>query len=135
MKPKLLIAVGAAVVVIGGLGGTAVAANNAVPGDVLYPLDTAVESIGRFFTGGSDAFEDARLREREEEYNTVKNSGDEDQLRTAEQNLEQQRARVGDGSGDGEEEQEQNQNQNQGQNDDSESEQEQNRNVVIDDGD
>ena len=128
MKPKLLISLVSALVVVGGGTGVAVASNNAVPGDVLYPVDTAVESVGRFFTGGSDEYEEARFQEREEEYNQVKNSGDEDQIRTAEENLEQQRTRLGDGTGEGEEEQEQNQNQNDGEGNSQENESEQNRN-------
>lgn len=116
MKPKIIISIVAGVAAIGGMTGATLAADKAVPGDFLYPLDTATESVGRFFTGGSEEYENARFQEREQEYNQVKNSGDEDQIRTAEQNLEQQRARLGDRTGEGEEEQEQNQNQNQNRN-------------------
>lgn len=116
MKKNLILSVGLAVLLLGGLTGTAIAADRSAPGSVLYPLDNAMESAGRFFSGGSEKYEEARLREREQELNAVQNCGDETRIRTAEENLNRQRTRLGEGNSDGDL---QNQNQNQNRNNDS----------------
>jgi|GEM_PF-5573082 len=95
MKPKLLIILGVLVLVIGGLAGIAISADSAIHGDLLFPIDKAMESVGRLFTSGSwyrgsFEYEKSILAEREQELQQVQNPGNEELIKAAEEEVKLQ---------------------------------------------
>lgn len=92
-----LIYIVTSIVAILGLGGTAVVADSAVPGDTLYSVDTFVENVQRALISNAvkeSEFELDVLGERIQELEKLSNSGEENQIQNALKALEEQQLRI-----------------------------------------